>query len=89
MVEIIQKILTLRMFKYLIIFIFASFFYNYVSYAIRQRLEVRDISGIIKILDFEIEISYICIMVFTLVSGALYRFLSLQDKIDHIVFKEK
>ena len=87
MSELLKKILTLRMLKYLIIFIFASFFYNYISYAIRQRLEVRDFSGIIKILNFEIHISYIFIMIFTIVSSGLYRYLSLQEKIDKIVFK--
>lgn len=89
MAEIIKKILTFRMLKYLIIFIFASFFYNYISYAIRRKLEVRDFSGVVKVLQFEIHVSYIFIMVFTLVSSALYRYLSLQDKIDTIIFKKK
>ena len=89
MAEIIKKILTFRMLKYLIIFIFASFLYNYISYAIRRKLEVRDFSGVVKVLQFEIHVSYIFIMVFTLVSSALYRYLSLQDKIDTIIFKKK
>ena len=88
MTKIIQNILTFRILKYLIIFIFASFLYNYISYAIRRRLEVRDFSGVIKVLQFEIEVSYIFIMVFTLVSSGLYRYLSLQDRIDNIIFKK-
>jgi hypothetical protein len=88
MTKIIQNILTFRILRYLIIFIFASFLYNYISYAIRRRLEVRDFSGVIKVLQFEIEVSYIFIMVFTLVSSGLYRYLSLQDRIDNIIFKK-
>ena len=87
MSELLKKILTFRMLKYLIVFVFTSFLYNYISHAIRHKLESGDFSGIIKIINFEIHISYLFIVVFTLVSSGLYRYFSLQEKIDKVIFK--
>ena len=62
--------------------------YNYMSYAIRKKLEIKYFDGIIKFYKFEVHTSYIFILILTLISSTLYKSLPL-EKVDTLFFAEK
>ena len=86
MIELLKNIFSLRMFKYYIIFLVISCMYNYMSYAIRRKLEIKYFDGIIKFYKFEIHTSYIFILILTLLSSSLYKYSPLQKELDKLFF---
>lgn len=84
-----DKLFSLRVFKYLIFFIFITFISNYFSYLFKKNIANNQFVGIIDLGIIQLDKSQLCMIVIGILATRLYSLFNIQNCIDYLYIKIK
>lgn len=84
-----DNLFSLRVFKYLIFFIFITFASNYCSYLFKKNIANNQFEGIIDLGIIQLDKSQLCMIIIGILATQLYSILNIQSCIDNIFNKFK
>lgn len=84
-----DNLFSLRVFKYLIFFIFITFASNYCSYLFKKNIANNQFEGIIDLGIIQLDKSQLCMIIIGILATQLYSILNIQSCIDNIFDKFK
>ena len=84
-----DNLFSLRVFKYLIFFIFITFASNYCSYLFKKNIANNQFEGIIDLGIIQLDKSQLCMIIVGILATQLYSILNIQSCIDNIFNKFK
>ena len=84
-----DNLFSLRVFKYLIFFIFITFASNYCSYLFKKNIANNQFEGIIDLGIIQLDKSHLCMIIIGILATQLYSILNIQSCIDNIFNKLK
>ena len=84
-----DRLFSLRVFKYFMIFIFITFVSNYFSYLFKKNIANNQFVGTIDLGVIQLDKSQLCMIVIGILATQLYSLLNIQSCIDYLFIKIK